>query len=66
MSDDVKRPRGRPRLDPDGLVDAEQLRLPLPAGTKERMRAALREGESMTGMIREAVERELVRRERRA
>ena len=45
---------------------AEQLRLPLPAGTKERMRAALREGESMTGMIREAVERELVRRERRA
>lgn len=66
MSDDVKRPRGRPRLDPDGLVDAEQLRLPLPAGAKERMRAALREGESMTGMIREAVERELVRRARRA
>lgn len=41
----------------------ENVRLPLPAGMKARMDAALRLGEDRTDLIREAIERELDRRE---
>jgi hypothetical protein len=57
-----KRGRGRPRLDPSGLADAEQVRLPMPAGGKDRIKMALRDGESVTGFIRSAIEREIARR----
>lgn len=59
-----KRSRGRPRLDPKGLANIEQIRLPLPAGGKERIKSALRAGESLTGFIRSAIDREIERRKK--
>ncbi len=50
---------GRPKL------WAERLHVTLPEGAKARIAAALREGEDMLDLIREAIERELKRRERR-
>lgn len=43
---------------------AEQLRLPLAEGTTARMDAVLAEGEARLDMIREAIEREIKRRQR--
>jgi len=48
---------GRKMLWPDKII------APLPAGSLRRIEAALREGEVKTDLIREAVERELERRE---
>ena len=45
---------------------SEQLRLPLAEGTTARIDAVLAEGEPRLDMIREAVEREIKRREQRA
>lgn len=42
----------------------ESLRVPLAAGTTARMDAALEPGEPRLDLIREAIERELKRRER--
>lgn len=42
----------------------ERLHLPLAEGMKERIRGALHEGEVTVDLIREAIERELERRER--
>lgn len=49
---------GRPMLYPDKII------APLPAGTLDRVKAVLAEGEDKTDLLREAVERELKRRER--
>lgn len=62
MSETPKRRAGRPRKADTDKIDAEQLRLPLPAGSKARIAAALEPGESVTGLIRAAIERELERR----
>lgn len=43
---------------------AENVNLTLPEGAKARMDAALREGEDRLDLIREAIDRELKRRER--
>jgi hypothetical protein len=43
----------------------ENMTARFPIGTFERMLAALKDGETKTDFIREAVERELKRRERR-
>jgi hypothetical protein len=43
---------------------AENINLTLPAGAKARMDAALEKGEDRLDLIREAIERELKRRER--
>ncbi len=43
---------------------AENVNLTLPRGAKARMDAALREGEDRLDLIRSAIERELLRRER--
>lgn len=42
----------------------ERLHLTLPAGAKERMDAVLREGEDRLALVRAALEREIVLRER--
>lgn len=42
----------------------ERMHLTLPLGAKDRIDAALREGEDRLAFIREAIERELKRRER--
>ena len=42
---------------------AENVNLTLPEGAKARMDAALREGEDRLDLIREAIDRELKRRE---
>lgn len=47
-------------------INEEQMPARFPAGTLERMDDALAEGEKRADLIREAVERELVRRERLA
>jgi len=47
-------------------INHEQIPARLPAGTLERMDAVLEEGENRSDLIREAVERELKRRERRS
>ena len=47
-------------------INFEQIPARFPEGTKERMRAVLAEGEKLADVIREAVERELKRRERKA
>jgi metal-responsive CopG/Arc/MetJ family transcriptional regulator len=47
-------------------INAEQIPARLPAGTLARMDAVLGEREKRSDLIREAVERELKRRERRA
>jgi hypothetical protein len=44
----------------------EQLRLPLAEGTTARIDSVLKSGEPRLDMIREAVEREIKRREREA
>lgn len=49
---------GRKMQWPDKIV------APLPAGSLDRMVAVLAEGEDKTDLLREAVERELRRRER--
>lgn len=58
----ISRGRGRPRLDPAGLANVEQIRLPLPAGSKDRIRAALDDGESITAFLRAAIDQEIRRR----
>jgi hypothetical protein len=50
---------GRPRQWAEDMVAR------FPAGTFKRIKAALREDEDRTDFVREAVERELKRRERR-
>lgn len=45
-------------------MNFEQIPARFPEGTKDRMRAVLAEGEKLADVIREAVERELKRRER--
>ena len=45
-------------------VNFEQIPARLPAGTMDRIDAALDDGEKRADLIREAVERELKRRER--
>lgn len=45
---------------------SEDMQARFPEGTFERIEAALTEGEDRTDFVREAVERELKRRERRA
>jgi hypothetical protein len=55
----AKKPMGRPRQ------WAEDMQARFPAGTFERMKAVLEEGEDRTDLVREAVERELQRREKR-
>ena len=57
---DTGRDVGRPKLWPDKIV------APLPKGTKARITAALHVGEDKTDFLRDAVERELKRRERAA
>jgi metal-responsive CopG/Arc/MetJ family transcriptional regulator len=52
--------RGRPQ------INHEQTPARFPEGTLERIDSALDEGENRSDLIREAVERELKRRERRA
>jgi hypothetical protein len=42
----------------------EQVRLSLPEGAKERMDAVLEEGEDRLDLIRGAIDKEVVRRER--
>lgn len=53
-----------PRMAPKQFVD-EHINLPLPKGMKDRIDAALLNGEKRTVFIREAIERELKRRERK-
>jgi len=43
---------------------AENINLTLPEGAKERMNAALEEGEDRLDLIRSAIEKELKRREK--
>jgi hypothetical protein len=62
MTEAGKRAVGRPRKADADKIDAEQVRLPLPAGGKAAIAAALAPGESMSGFIRLAIERELERR----
>ena len=45
-------------------INHEQIPARLPEGTRGRMEAVLQEDEKMADLIREAVERELKRRER--
>lgn len=52
---------GRKRINEPG----EQIPARFPKGTRERIDAVLDEGEPVAGFIREAVERELKRRERK-
>lgn len=59
-SSDTNRRVGRKLLWPDKVI------APLPRGTLARIDAARRAGEDKTDFLREAVERELVRREREA
>lgn len=47
-------------------INEEQTPARLPAGTLARMDAVLEDGEKRSDLIREAIERELVRRERKA
>lgn len=47
-------------------INHEQIPARLPAGTLERMDEVLAEGEKRSDLIREAVERELKRRERKS
>jgi hypothetical protein len=47
-------------------INFEQTVARLPEGSLERMRAVLGEGESQSDFLREAVERELKRREKRS
>jgi hypothetical protein len=47
-------------------INFEQIPARFPEGTKERIRAVLDEKEKTADVIREAVERELKRRERKA
>lgn len=56
-----------PPLDPPGraLRFGEFIQTKFPNGTSDRIAAALCDGEHMAGFIREAVERELKRREKR-
>jgi len=54
-----KKRMGRPRQ------WAQDMQARFPAGTFERMKAVLEEGEDRTDLVREAVERELQRREKR-
>jgi metal-responsive CopG/Arc/MetJ family transcriptional regulator len=51
---------GRPR------INAEQMPARFPAGTLDRMDAVLEAGERRADLIRDAVEREIRRRERKA
>lgn len=46
-------------------INFEQIPARFPEGTKARMRAVLEDGEKLADVIREAVERELKRRERK-
>lgn len=62
MTETQKRAVGRPRKADADKIDAEQVRLPLPAGGKAAIAAVLAPGESMSSFIRSAIEREMARR----
>jgi hypothetical protein len=47
-------------------INFEQIPARFPEGTKDRIRATLEGGEKIADVIREAVERELKRRERKS
>lgn len=47
-------------------INHEQIPARLPEGTKDRMEAVLEDGEKMSDLIREAVDREIKRRERKS
>ena len=47
-------------------INEEQIPARLPGGTKDRIERVLQDKESIAGFIREAVERELKRREKKA
>jgi hypothetical protein len=47
-------------------INHEQTIVRLPEGSLDRMRSVLADGESQSDFLREAVERELKRRERRS
>ena len=47
-------------------INFEQIPARFPEGTKDRIKATLAEGEKIADVIREAVERELKRRERKS
>jgi hypothetical protein len=47
-------------------INFEQIPARFPEGTKARMKAVMEDGEKFSDVIREAVERELKRRERKA
>jgi hypothetical protein len=55
---DTRPKMGRKMLYPDKII------APLPAGSLDRIKAVLQEGEDKTDLLREAIERELKRRER--
>lgn len=62
MSDQQKRPRGRPRLGEESVV----VRVTCPLRLRERLRAvAEAEGVKMAEIAREGIEREVKRREKR-
>jgi hypothetical protein len=46
-------------------INFEQIPARFPKGTKDRIKATLAEGEKIADVIREAVDRELKRRERK-
>ena len=46
-------------------INFEQIPARFPEGTKDRIKATLADGEKIADVIREAVERELKRRERK-
>ena len=47
-------------------INEEQMPARLPAGTLDRIDAVLEEGEKRADLLREAIERELKRRERKS
>lgn len=54
----------QPAMAPKQFI-GENLNLLMPAGTKDRIDAALEPGEKRLAFIREAIDRELKRRERK-
>lgn len=66
LLDEVNERHPIPPLDRRGpKITDEQIPSRFPEGTKDRMKVTLAEGEKYADLIREAVERELKRRERR-
>jgi hypothetical protein len=59
---DSPRVMGRPRIN---AIEGDKLTARFPEGTLDRIRAVLREKEPQSDFIREAVEAELARREKK-